>query len=214
MRSLLALLAVALLASTAGAQSVSLNGSLGKSAALLLIDGEPRTVKLGQVVDGVRLLALEDDRATVEVDGQRRNLVLGASPGRVGNAAAAAYTHGRIVLTSSQGGHYTPSGTINGQATQFLLDTGSTSVALSQAEAERLGLRFREGRRIMTQTANGNVPAHMIWIDSIRVGEVEVHGVEAIVIPGQMTHVLLGNTFLSRFQMRRDNDVMTLELRY
>ena len=28
-----------------------------------------------------------------------------------------------------------------------------------------------------------------------------------------MPHVLLGNSFLSRFQMRRDNDVMRLELR-
>lgn len=38
--------------------------------------------------------------------------------------------------------------------------------------------------------------------------------VEAIVIPGLLGQVLLGNSFLNRFQMRRENDVMTLELRY
>jgi aspartyl protease family protein len=41
-----------------------------------------------------------------------------------------------------------------------------------------------------------------------------VRHIEAIVIPGDMDFVLLGNSFLSRFQMKRDNDVMRLELRY
>ena len=31
--------------------------------------------------------------------------------------------------------------------------------------------------------------------------------------PAPMEHVLLGNSFLSRFQMRRDNDVMQLTLK-
>ena len=54
----------------------------------------------------------------------------------------------------------------------------------------------------------------MIELTSIRIGDIEVRNVNAIVIPGQMSHVLLGNSFLNRFQMRRDNDAMTLELRY
>ena len=48
----------------------------------------------------------------------------------------------------------------------------------------------------------------------MRIGDVEVRNVEAIVIPGQMSHVLLGNSFLTRFQMRRDNDILTLDMRY
>jgi aspartyl protease family protein len=47
----------------------------------------------------------------------------------------------------------------------------------------------------------------------VRVGEVEVSNVDAIVMPAQMPYVLLGNSFLSRFQMRRDNDVLRLERR-
>jgi predicted aspartyl protease len=48
----------------------------------------------------------------------------------------------------------------------------------------------------------------------VRVGSVEVSNVgAAVVMPSSMPHVLLGNSFLSRFQMRRDNDVMRLELR-
>ena len=63
-------------------------------------------------------------------------------------------------------------------------------------------------------TANGVVPAYQIQLGTIRIGDVEVRDVEAIVIPGTISHVLLGNSFLNRFQMRRENDVMTLELRY
>jgi aspartyl protease family protein len=32
-------------------------------------------------------------------------------------------------------------------------------------------------------------------------------------MPAQMTHVLLGNSFLTRFQMKRENDTMRLEKR-
>ncbi|MDM4765609.1 retropepsin-like aspartic protease [Pelomonas sp. SE-A7] len=208
-------LILALLASQAcPAQSVAFNGSLGSKAALLMIDGEARTVQVGQTVNGVKLTALNEDRATVEVDGRRQVLVLGATPGRIGRPASAEINRQMIVLASGPGGHFTPAGTINGHVTQFLVDTGATSVSITQAEADRIGLRYREGRRILTQTANGTVPAHLTLIDSLRIGDVEVRNVEAIVIPGQMSHVLLGNSFLTRFQMKRENDVMTLVLRY
>lgn len=193
------------------APKVQLNGMLGARAALLLIDGEPRTVHVGASVLGVTLIALEDGRAVVEIDGRRQTLALGAAPARVVSGASAPR---QIVMPVGQGGHYMTAGSINGQVTQFLLDTGSTSVAISQAEADRLGLRYQQGRRIVTNTANGAVPAYALELSSVRIADVEVRNIAAIVIPSQMPYVLLGNSFLSRFQMRRENDVMTLELRY
>jgi aspartyl protease family protein len=190
---------------------VQLNGTLGTRAALLLIDGEPRTVQVGATAKGVTLVSLEDGRAVVEIGGRRQSLVLGAAPGRV---VASMSAPRNIVMSMGPGGHYTAQGSINGQATSFLVDTGATSVAISQVEADKLGLRYVNGKRIVTQTANGAVPAYLIQLASIRIGEVEVRNVAAIVIPGQMNDVLLGNSFLNRFQMRRENDVMTLELRY
>ena len=180
-------------------------------AALLIIDGEPRTLEVGATAKGVRLVALEDGRAVVETAGRRQTLQLGAAPARI---VSSTEQQRYIVMASGPDGHYTTPGTINGQATSFLIDTGATSVALSQAEAERLGLRFVNGKRVVTQTANGIVPAYVIDLASIRIGDVEVRNVSAIVIPARMPHVLLGNSFLNRFQMRRENDVMTLELRY
>lgn len=190
---------------------VQINGMLGQRAALLIIDGEPRTVEVGATVKGVKLLALEDGRATVEYGGRRHTLALGAAPGRVVTPTPPPR---QIVLPMGAGGHFTSIGTINGQVTSFLVDTGATSVSISQIEAEKLGLRYLYGKRIVTQTANGIVPAYQFQLSSVRIGEVEVRDVEAIVIPGTMNHVLLGNSFLNRFQMRREYDVMTLELRY
>jgi aspartyl protease family protein len=196
-----------------GPAQVQLNGMLGSRAALLLIDGEPRTLEVGASVKGVRLISLEDQRATVEIGGRRQTLVLGASPGRVVTEAGPARPR-QIVLAMGPGGHYTTEGTINGHSTSFLVDTGATSISIGQVEAEKLGLRYLYGKRVVTQTANGVVPAYMIELPSVRIGDIEVRDVEAIVIPGLMSHVLLGNSFLNRFQMRRDSEQMTLELRY
>jgi len=201
----------------AGAQpqppaQVQLNGMLGSRAALLLIDGEARTVEVGATTRGVKLVALEDGRAIVEIAGRRESLTLGAAPGRIVPQDPVAPR--QIVLPMGPGGHYMTLGAINGHVTNFLVDTGATSVSIGQIEADRLGLRYLNGKRIVTQTANGIVPAYQLQLASVRIGNVEVRGVEAIVMPGLMSHVLLGNSFLNRFQMRRENDVMTLELRY
>ncbi len=51
-------------------------------------------------------------------------------------------------------------------------------------------------------------------LNSVRVGDVEVYDVEAIVSQQPMPYVLLGNSFISRFSMRRDADQMVLEKRF
>ena len=63
-------------------------------------------------------------------------------------------------------------------------------------------------------TANGAIQGFRLKLDSVRVGDVEVYGVDAVVTPQPMPFVLLGNSFLSRFQMKRENNLMTLDKRY
>lgn len=55
---------------------------------------------------------------------------------------------------------------------------------------------------------------YRVKLRSVRIQDVEVNEVDAVVVPQGMPHVLLGNSFLTRFQMKRDNDVMTLTRRY
>jgi aspartyl protease family protein len=210
MKTATALGALMVFACAAHAQSVALSGSMGERAALLLIDGQPRTVSVGNTVQGVRLLSVAGNEAMVEVGGRRLALRIGVAPVSGGGATARGQ---EIVLTAGPGGHFNTTGSINGKTVQFLVDTGATMIGLSQAEANRIGLDYRNGERGMVQTANGAVPAHVVNLNSVRIGDVEVSGIQAIVTPGSMPFVLLGNSFLTRFQMRRENDVMRLEKR-
>lgn len=195
------------------APQVSLNGSLGQTAALLVIDGQVRMLKIGQELDGVKLLEVGDGRAVVGVEGRRLELRLGAAP--VAQGGGAAQAGGKlIVLQAGSGGHFMTLGSINGGTVRFMVDTGATAVSLSRADAERLGLRYQNGRAIRLQTANGTVNGYLVTLDRVRIGDVEINGVQATVAERDMPYVLLGNSFLSRFQMRRENDVLTLERRY
>ena len=116
-------------------------------------------------------------------------------------------------MTAGPGGHFLVDGRINGGAVRFMVDTGATMIAMGQADATRLGIDWSRGERGLVGTANGTVVAYRVNLRSVRVGDVEVNNVDAVVSPSSMPFVLLGNSFLSRFSMRRDSDVMRLELR-
>ena len=195
------------------AQSVTLSGSMGNKA-LLVIDGQPYTVAVGQSAAGVTLLQLADGQATVQRGaGGSTVLQLGGAPARLAGTPAARTSAQEIVLPAGLGGHFMSAGSINGRSVQFMVDTGATVVAIGQADADRIGLAWRNAPRAMAQTANGAVPVYSVSLNTVRVGEVEVANVDAIVMPAPMSHVLLGNSFLGRFQMRRENDLLRLERR-
>ena len=94
------------------------------------------------------------------------------------------------------------------------VDTGASVVSLGSGDAERLGIDYKSGQPIRLSTANGTSMGWRILLASVRIGDVEVSNVDAVVGQAPMPYVLLGNSFLSRFQMRRDNDQMVLERRF
>jgi aspartyl protease family protein len=205
--------AVALcLAGAASAQTVSMSGSLGSNA-LLVIDGKPRNVAVGATVQGVRLVSLTGGDAVVEVQGKRFTVRLGDAQVNLGGKASEGGGK-RIVLTAQGGGHFNTMGTINGKSVRFVVDTGATMVALDQYEADRLGIDWKSGRSGMSRTANGDTRVYLTKLASVRIGDVQVYDVDAVVTPTPMPFILLGNSYLTRFQMKRENDVMTLDLRY
>jgi len=213
-RSHIAALGLALLAAApAQAQGITLAGRMGERA-LIVLDGQSLVLGVGQTAGGVKLLRWQGDTAVVEQAGVQFSLRVGAAPARMGGGAAGGGTGPReIVIAAGPGGHFVASGSINGQAVRFLVDTGATLVAVPRGDAERLGLDLRSARTVLTQTAAGPMPAQLLNLQRVRVGEVELLDVPALVTPASMPFVLLGNSFLTRFQMRRDNDVMRLELR-
>jgi aspartyl protease family protein len=200
-----------LLSAPAQAQGVVLSGRMGERA-LFVVDGQTVTLRPGERREALTLLRWVDDEAEVELGGQRARLRVGGTPTLVGGAVPRAAAR-EIVVSAGPGGHFTPGGAINGRPVRFMVDTGATLVAIGRDEAARLGLDLSRARSGTSQTANGAVPVQIVVLDRVRVGEVEVTQVGAVVMPQPMPYVLLGNSFLARFQMRRDNDVMRLELR-
>lgn len=208
-------LTLALAAGAAGAQTaVALQGMLG-SKALLIVDGAPpKTVAPGETHRGVKVLSTLGDQAVVEIDGKRHTLRVGDAPSSVGGSGGAGARGSKVVLTAGSGGHFLTQGAINGRAAQFMVDTGATSVAMSVQDAERLGVDYRKGRLGRSSTANGVINVYMVKLASVRIGEVEVYDVDGTVVPAGMPYILLGNSFLTRFQMTRHNDQLVLERRY
>jgi len=203
-----------LLAGPAWAQSsVALQGMLGNRA-LLIVDGSaPKAVAPGDSHKGVRVVSTAGDQAVVEFNGRRQTLRVGEAPASVGSTGAAP-SGDKIVLTAGSGGHFMTEGGINGRAAYFMVDTGATSVSIGAAEADRLGLDYKSGHPVRLNTANGVTAGWRVMLASVRVRDVEVRNVEAVVSQQPMPYVLLGNSFLGRFQMRRENDQMVLERRY
>lgn len=193
--------------------SLALSGVSGNRA-LIVIDGAPpKFLGTGQAHAGVKLLSVSGDSATVEVNGQRQTLQVGGAPVSVGKGRAGGGGQ-RVVLTADARGHFVPEGQINGKSVKFLVDTGATAVALGAAEANRINLKFEHGQRIQMNTANGVSNGYLIRLESVRVGDVVAYDVDAVVSPQAMPYVLLGNSFLNRFQMQKNNDQLTLEKRF
>lgn len=181
-------------------------GHMGRRAALM-IDGQAYTVAVGETVAGIKLLEVSSTTARVERDGQVVLLNLGAVPA----GPTAAPPSRDLVIRGDPDGHFLTFGAINGLPVRFMVDTGATSITMSQAEADRLGLDWRSGQRTQAATANGSVPANLVLLAAVKVGELAAANLMAVVVPAQLPNVLLGNNFLGRFNLRRENDVMRLE---
>ena len=175
---------------------------------------QPKTVAAGETHQGVKVISTSGDQAVIEQSGKRQTLRVGEAPVSMGGSSGASGRGSRIVLTESSGGHFMTAGQVNGRAVQFMVDTGATSIAMSTLDAERAGISYKTGQAVQLSTANGTAQGFRIKLNSVRVGDVEVYDVDAVVIPQPMPFLLLGNSFLTRFQMKRDNNLMTLDKRY
>ncbi|MES2386187.1 MAG: TIGR02281 family clan AA aspartic protease [Pseudomonadota bacterium] len=211
-------MALTWLPSMAHAQSVALAGMLGNKALLVVNGAPPKSVAAGETHMNVKVISASGDQAVLELAGKRHTLRVGDAPVSVGagagGQAAAAGKGNRIVLTAGSGGHFMTQGQINGKAAQFLVDTGATAVSMTVTDAERLGVDYKSGQRIQLSTANGVVLGWRTSLASVRVGDVEVFNVDAVVASRDMPFMLLGNSFLTRFQMLRENEQLILVKRY
>ena len=181
---------------------------LAQGSAVLIIDGTQRMLREGnRSPEGVLLVSADGKQAVLEIEGKRKTISLSHSIGSQFKKASKT----EIRIASGVGGHYRTKGLINGVPVDFLVDTGATTIAMNRFMAERLGIDYRGGTPISVNTANGIAKAFVVTLTSVSVGNIVVHQVTAAVsTTDSPSMVLLGNSYLSKVDLKIDQGVLVL----
>lgn len=181
--------------------------------AVVLIDGKQHMLSVGETSpEGVKLLSADSESAVLIVDGIE---VRGNLDGRV-SARKQSPAVQEVQIRRNNMSMYSTVGSINGLPVSFLVDTGATQIAMNDAQARRLGIDYRvTGEPTAITTASRVERAWAVMLDSVKVGDINLRNVSAIVLEGpQPDQVLLGMSFLGRLEIRNDGQLMTLRRKY
>lgn len=117
-----------------------------------------------------------------------------------------------ITLRKSNNGHFHALVEVNGQPIDFIVDTGASSLVLSQKDAASVGIDVESlaftGR---AYTANGVTGTASVRLEEVKMGPFRDRNVRASVNEGALFGSLLGMDYLSRFgQITINGDRLTL----
>lgn len=214
MRLNVALLTAGLLvsASVFAETQVNVVGLFSNMAVVMINGGKPKTLSVGQVSDGVKLLAADSRSATLLIEGKTRQLGMGQAASIAGSASSSSPS---VTLYADAQGHFLSECKINGVPLKFLLDTGATTVALNSGDAKFAKIDYRRGQPVQVSTANGVVTAYLVTIANLQIGGITLSQVQASVLEGgSPSVVLLGMSALNRLDMQRKDIMMTLTKKY
>jgi aspartyl protease family protein len=185
---------------------------LFKNMAVLNINEHRTVLRVGdkQHAD-MRLLAADSEKAVFEIKGKRIELSLSDNNSIQTELPTSG---GHMAQLISNGGLYSVTGSVNGQLADFVVDTGASYVTMSPQQAHLLHLDYSNAKTVMMSTANGKASAQVFKLKSIRIGEIELHDVDAAVMSDlSSSKLLLGMSFLSRVDMQHGTGLMVLKQR-
>ena len=117
---------------------------------------------------------------------------------------------GEVRIPRHRDGHFWVEGTVNGRPVRFLVDTGASSVVVSDAFAKRAGLEG--GQPTTFSTANGRMQGRLVRNVPVTIGPLSVSGTTVGVglVGGDADRALLGQSFLSKFEVRIGREEMVI----
>ena len=186
---------------------------LFKDRAIIRIGGKQHILRPGESSpEGVKLIAADSDKAVLEFEGKKDTYFLGQ---HVSSHFKKAEIKGEANIWPVHG-MYKVAGVINGHPVKFMVDTGATWISMNSQHAKRIGLDYRvSGKRSSVSTASGYAQVFVINLDRVKVGDIELHHVEAAVLEGSSpTEILLGMSFLDRVEIQRKGQMMTLKKKW
>ncbi|MDD2712300.1 MAG: retropepsin-like aspartic protease [Simplicispira sp.] len=124
--------------------------------------------------------------------------------------AAVVAADGALVIPRGSDGHFHVAGSINGQPVVFMVDTGASLIAVTDALAQQAGLAG--GQVTQFRTANGVRQGRAVVAQSVTVGNFVVSGLRVGTgYTGQAAgDALLGQNFLQHFEVQMQRDRMVL----
>ena len=194
----------------AQAADISVVGLFPGKAVLVIDGGSPKTYSVGNTVtSGIKLVDVNQTTATFDADGKKQRIDIGGHVNRIAPSGASSVT-----LQADGRGHFMVQGQINGGTMRMLVDTGASLIALPASDAKRLGIDYKKGQIAYVNTANGTVPAYQVMLNSVKIGDITLNQVDALVQESGLSFALLGMSFLNRTEMRREGEQMVLTKRF
>lgn len=132
-----------------------------------------------------------------------------------GNAISGSDGNGTDIVSIGQSanGHFQVNAYVDGQRIHFLIDTGASTIVLTQADAQKAGININDlSYSVPISTANGRAMAATVRLPEIRIGNIVRYNLRALIAKdGQLESSLLGMNFmnsLSSYTVKRDHLIM------
>ena len=187
--------------------------ALFKNKAMVNINNEQHLLKVGEpTISGVILVEASSKYAILEIKGKR-------SKYNLGNRVSASYVQTdkkKVQIYRDGNNMFKTVGSINGYPVDFLVDTGASVVAINSILAKRLGLQYKlNGKQTVVATASGKELAYSISLDKVKIGEIMLRNIDAVVIEGNDPSTpLLGMSYLGRLTLDNKDQYLELQERY
>jgi aspartyl protease family protein len=113
--------------------------------------------------------------------------------------APSAVAANRLVYRADKSGHFLVEAAVNGAPVRFLVDTGASFVSLTPDDARAAGITRGElDFSARAQTANGVARIAKVTLRDVRLDQLDIEDVPAVVMETAMPVSLLGMSFLKR----------------
>lgn len=172
-----------------------------RRALMIVVAATASALGAAQVVSRLHVEPEAEDAITPTLAPELRAAVLTETP-------VVRHTQSNAAVRKSADGHFWAEARVQGRHVRFLVDTGASTVALTKADARRLGL---EPQALTfdqpVSTAAGPTMAAAVTLDYVSVAGARIEDVEALVLEDGLDVSLLGMTYLgrlSRFEASRD----------
>lgn len=177
------------------------------NTAVLMINGQRKTLRAGESFQGVTLVSADARTAVLEIAGERQTVGLH----RMITTQYAAPEKRQVDIPRNNRLQYVTTAQINGRTAPVIVDTGANIVAMNSAQAERLGIDYRSGSPTRVETASQMVDAWIVSLASVEVGGIRVDNVRASVMEGSFPGtILLGMSYLEHVELQEKDGVLSL----